>query len=580
MKLELGGYKNLLSKYLRTQKLNVILLALVLVGNIGVQLINPQISCYFIDEAKKGAAVKDLTMVALMFIGIAFAQQLFNIASTYLGQNVAWRATNDIRIDLVKHCMNLDMSFHKEHQSGELIERVDGDVSELFNLFSNVALNILNNILLLIGILMLLFREGLIIGIGMTIFAVVSICFLWYVKTKTQGHWIKASKVNAEFYGFLGEQISSAEDIASSGARKYIMSQFYNTMRKMFPIINKANLTWATMWSATFIIFALGNVMAFGLSAYLWKKGLITIGTVYLIFSYTELLRRPIEQIRVNLQELQVSSASIVRIKELFDIKSKIKYGRDTFDVSKSLAVEVKNISFEYEAGVDVLTNVSLNVKEGKVLGILGHTACGKTTLARLLVRLYDVTSGEILLNSKNINTISPEELTKNIAYVTQNVQIFTASVRDNITMFNKNVEDETILNIIKDLDLMQWYEKFSKGLDTMLYAGGRNLSAGEAQLLAFVRAFLKNPRLIILDEATSRIDPITEQLIERALNKLLKNRTGIIIAHRLWTLQRADDILVLQNGRVIEFGSREKLLKNSQSNYYNLLQMGIEEAK
>lgn len=580
MKSQLKGYNNLLFKYLRTQKLNVILLALVLGGNIGMQLINPQISRYFIDEAKNGAAVKSLTMAALMFIAIAFIQQLFNIASTYLGQNVAWKATNDIRIDLVEHCINLDMSFHKEHQSGELIERVEGDVSELFNLFSNVALNVINNFLLLIGILLLLFREGLIIGIGMAVFAVVSVCFLWYVKTKTQVQWIKASEVKAEFYGLLGEQISSTEDIASSGARKYVMSQFYNMMRKMFPIINKANLTWATMWSATFIIFAFGNVIAFGLSAYLWKKGLITVGTVYLIFSYTELLRRPIEQIRVNLQELQVSSASIVRIKELFDIKSKIIDGRDTLDLSKSLAVEVKNVCFEYEDGVEVLKNVSLKVKEGKVLGILGHTGCGKTTLVRLLVRLYDVTNGEILLNNKNIKTITSEELTKNIAYVTQNVQIFTASVRDNITMFNKNVKDEAILNIIKALHLMQWYDKFPKGLDTMLYAGGRNLSAGEAQLLAFVRVFLKNPRLIILDEATSRIDPITEQLIERALSKLLKNRTCIIIAHRLWTLQRADDILVLQNGRVIEVGSREKLLKNSQSNYYNLLKVGIEEAK
>lgn len=578
MKKQSKGYIRFLLKYLKTQRPRVLLLAVVLAAIVGLQLINPQISRYFIDEASKGSTTKNLILAAILFIGVAFVQQLFNIASTYLGENVAWKATNDMRIDLIEHCIDLDMSFHKEHQPGELIERVDGDVSELFGLFSNVILNVVNNLLLLIGVLVLLFREGFIVGISLTIFALFAIWLLWFVKSKTEGRWVKASEVNAEFYGFLGEQLSSTEDIASNGAKKHVMREFYKRIRKMFPVIIDAKMTWSSMWSATMIIFALGNVIAFGVSAYLWKKGLISVGTAYLIFNYTETLRRPIEQIRVNLQELQMSGASVVRVKELFDIKSKLKDGKNTLSSSKALDINIKNINFEYEEGVGVLKNISLDLKPGRILGVLGHTGSGKTTLARLLVRLYDVNSGEILYDGKNIDTISLDELSKNIAYVTQNVQIFTATVRNNITLFNDDIKDETILNIIEDLGLKEWLNNLPNGLDTLLEGGNGSLSAGESQLLAFIRVFLKNPRLIILDEATSRIDPITEQLIERALNKLLKDRTCIIIAHRLWTLDRADDILVLQNGNVVEFGEREKLLNDTESRYHNLLQHGIEE--
>ncbi|MFD3156380.1 ABC transporter ATP-binding protein [Haloimpatiens sp. FM7330] len=578
MKLRLKEYINLFSKYLKSQKLSVILLVLVLAVSIGLQLINPQITRYFIDAAKEGALAKNLTIAAIMYIGVAIVRQVFNIIFTYLGENIAWKVTNDLRIDLIEHCINLDMSFHKAHKPGELIERVDGDVSQLFGLFSNIILNIISNFLLLVGILLVLLREDWRISLGLTLFSIIAMYFLWYVKSKTQDYWVKASEINAEFYGFLGEHISSTEDIASSGAKNYVMNKFYKIIRKMFPIIKKANLTWASMWSATLIIFAVGNIIAFTLSSYLYKKGLISVGTVYLIFNYTELLRRPIEEIRVNLQELQVSGASIIRVKELFDIKSKMKDGTSNTSLSKPLSVKFNKVDFEYEKGVKVLQNISLNVKSGRVLGILGHTGSGKTTLARLLVRLYDVNSGEILLNEKNIADISSEELSKNIDYVTQNVQLFSSTVRDNITLFNNDIKDEIILNIIENLGLGEWYDNIPNGLDTIIETGGGNLSAGEAQLLAFVRVFLRNPGLIILDEATSRIDPVTEQLIESALNKLLKNRTCIIIAHRLCTLERADDILVLENGNIVECGEREELLNNDESKYYNLLQHNIEE--
>lgn len=240
-------------------------------------------------------------------------------------------------------------------------------------------------------------------------------------------------------------------------------------------------------------------------------------------------------------------------------------------------ALVLDQIFFEYEEKVPVLKNVSLTLNSGKVLGILGHTGCGKSTLARLIVRFYDPVSGRIILNGKPLKSIGKEDLRNQIAYVTQEVQLFHASVRDNITFFNEDIKDSFIVEKIYEMGLKDWYENLSSGLDTMIYAGG-GMSSGEAQLLTLVRLFLKNPQLLILDEASARLDPITERLVDQALSKLMEGRACIIIAHRLKTVERADDILILESGSILEYGKREALLQDKASKLNELLHYGMEE--
>jgi ATP-binding cassette subfamily B protein len=211
-------------------------------------------------------------------------------------------------------------------------------------------------------------------------------------------------------------------------------------------------------------------------------------------------------------------------------------------------------------------------------LGLLGRTGSGKTTLARLVFRLYDPSAGRIALDGIDIDQPTLDVLRSRVAMVTQDVQLFQASVRDNLTFFNPGIPDERIHAVIEELELGDWYDNLSEGLDTRLETGGRGLSAGEAQLLAFTRVFLRDPGLVILDEASSRLDPATEQLIERAIDRLLRNRTAIVIAHRLGTVQRADEIMILRDGRIVEYGERERLAANPDSRFYHLLQTGLEE--
>lgn len=578
MNTPLKKYSGFLSKYLKPLKWKIAILTLLLGMNIALQLISPRIIRFFIDGAQKNAAPKKLIYAAVLFMGAAILQQIIILLSTYLSQKVGWRATNSLREDLIEKVLGLDMDFHKSHQPGELIERVDGDVTNLFNYFSKLFINLLSNGVLLLGILILLFLEDIRIGLALTIFVAATVFILCKMQMKATKAWDVEREADAKMYGFLGEGLTAIEDIRSNGAVSYIMYGFQKQLQKIYPIKVKANMRGYSMWMITDGMFALGIAASLGVGGYLWKAGVITIGTVYLVFDYTRRLEGPIRQIRAQLEDLQKAGASIKRVNGLLTLDSKLIDGTGTKLEEGPISVSVKDIAFNYDSDTPVLKDVSLSLDKGKILGVLGRTGSGKTTLARLIVRLYDIENGELCLNEKGIKSIPLESLRKKVAYVTQDVQLFNATVRDNITFFNRDITDETILNTINDIGLGRWYESFKDGLDTMIDSGGGNLSSGEAQLLAFVRVFLKNPGLVILDEASSRLDPITEGLIEKAMSKLVENRTCIIIAHRLHTIHRADDILILDNGSIIEYGDRCELMEDKDSNFYRLLQTGIEE--
>lgn len=578
LKIPIKEYIKLLSKYLKPLLPQVILLGFLLAGSIGLQLVNPQIIRYFIDAVTGNGADKNLVSAALLYIGLAVVQQIIAVFATYISQDIGWKSTNELRCHLALHCIKLDMSFHKEHQSGELIQRVDGDVTALFELLSKFSVNLLTNIGLIIGAVVLLFGIDLRVGTVMAIYCFLAFFLFGRIQKASIPYNLKDREINAKFFGFIGEQISCTEDVRSNGASPNVMHCFYDFLRKWAPFRIKCGVSFYSPWMAVQMVSQIGNFTGLGLGAYLWSRDIISIGSIYLIFKYTDLLIRPLNQMRRQFQDLQNASSSIVRINELLNIKSKVVDGNSGHLPYDALSVSMDDVSFDYEEGVSVIKNITLNIPAGRVLGILGRTGSGKTTLARLLARFYDVQKGEIRLGGEVIKNIPLKELRNHIAYVTQEVQLFKATIRDNLSFFNKDITDDTIMKAICEIGLKPWFDSMPQGLDTILDSQGGGLSAGEAQLLAFVRAFLKNPGLIILDEASSRLDPVTENLIEKAIDKLLNGRTAIIIAHRLKTIQRADDILILENGKILEQGSRTDLLNNENSHFYHLIRSGIEE--
>src|SRR5947209_6798285 len=421
MSLPVKRYLALLVTYLKPQWGRTLLMGVLLLVNVGLQLLGPQMVRFFIDTVIARGPSSILALYALLLVAITLVDESVTVATTYLSESVAWTATNQMRTDLLAHCLSLDMGFHKARTAGEMIERIDGDVDALSNFFSQFVLFLLCNVL-----------------------------------------------------------------------------------RPLLRSYRRSVMAGALSSATTLRIFVLGSALMMGLGAYLWSIGLITLGTVYLFWSYTDLLSQPIQQIRNQLQDLQQAEACIQRIEQLFSTQSAIQESEQRIELPPGpLSVAFHNVTFGYNVGEPVLREVSFDIAPGRVLGILGRTGSGKTTLGRLLFRLYDAQEGEISLGGYPVKALVLRGLRQCIGMVTQDVQLFNASVRDNLTFFNRAIDDARLLQVIDTVGLSMWYQTLLSGLDSMLGADGQGLSAGEAQLLAFARVFLKDPGLVIFDEAS-----------------------------------------------------------------------------
>ena len=578
MKVPWRHYWELLAKHITPQKGRFVALSALLLTNIGLQVVNPQIMRYFVDAASAGREVRALALAALAFIGLAILQQAIGVGASYVGENVAWTATNALRAELARHCLTLDMGFHNDSSPGELIERIDGDVSELANFFSQLVIRIVGNVLLLLGILIALALEDWRLGLGYGIFATGALLLLNRVKDIAIAPQKAMRAANADLFGFIEERLAGTEDIRSCGAVEFCIRGLY---RLQAVILKHWRQSSRMYWVINFVggmMMMVAHALAFVGGFYLYRRGIITLGTAYLVLYYTNIIGRPIHELTQHVESLQTIGASTERLADLRHIAPQIVDGPGAEFPAGALSLELGDVSFSYVADEPVLAELSFRLEPGRVLGLLGRTGSGKTTIARLLFRLYDPTAGVVRLGDVDIRQAKARAVRERVALVTQDVQLFQATVRDNLTFFNHSIPDERILAVLEDLELGDWFRSLPQGLDTKLEPGGQGLSAGEAQLLAFTRVFLRNPGLVILDEASSRLDRLTEQRIERAIDKLLQQRTAIIIAHRLGTVQRADDILILEKGRLMEQGERTRLAADPDSRFYHLLQTGLEE--
>ncbi len=591
-----ADYRSLLGTYLRPQQGRVAVLAALLAGSIGLQLLNPQILRTFIDATQTQGAPALLFGTALGFLGVGIMQRVITLVTTYISLKVGWAATNALRADLTLHCLRLDMPFHKTHTPGELIERVDGDVALLARFFSQFLIRAAGNALLVIGILFLIYREDWRAGLALTCYTVIVVGALAALQNFGVRRFTASRQADAEMYGFLEERFAGTEDIRGVGAEGYVLHRLYELMRVVTRTGRQGAMAGSLGYVVTNFLFITGYGLGLALGAILYQGGNVTIGTAFLIVYYVGMMADPLDNIRGQAHDLQRATSGITRIGELFRLRPQVQETAQTPLPAGPLAVTFDQVSFAYNDGPPpngadtpapeegdgpdlVLHDVSFDLPPGRILGVLGRTGSGKTTITRLLFRLYDPTAGQIRLGGVDIRDTTFAGLGTAVGMVTQDVQLFQASVRDNLTFFNSGIDDTHLDRALAELDLGDWVAAMPDGLNTRLASGGGGMSAGEAQLLAFIRVLLKDPGLIILDEAASRLDPVTERRMEHAVDRLLEGRTGIIIAHRLHTVQRADDILILEEGRVVEYGPRAALAADPTSRFARLLQTGLEEA-
>ena len=572
------SYTQFLIRYLRPHRGKAVLLAVCLFSAVGLQLYIPQIVRSFIDLAAGRGPAGELGRLALTYLALAFANQGLSAASTYLSANVGWSATNALRADLFRHALSLDMAYHKDRTPGEMIERIDGDVTSVSNFFSQFVVRVSAALLLTIGVLCLLWREDWRVGLAMTLFTLVAAAVLHWRREIAVSPTREERDATARLFGFIEERLTGIDDIRANGAGRYVMHRFLEVQREWFA---KALHAWwirSTIWLSMGVLFASGYVLTLGLGIGLYLAGAVTLGTVYLFYNYMTMLEAPLDQITQQLQEFQRAAAGMRRVRELFDAERTVHDGEHDVAPRRAHSVEFQDVRFRY-AESEVLKGISFRLEPGEKLGLIGRTGSGKTTLVRLLFRLYDATGGRILLDGDDLTGARIDSLRQRIGLVTQDVQLFHGTVGENITFFDSAIPEARIKQVIEEVGIRTWADSLREGLDTPLEASGSGLSAGESQLLAFVRVFLKDPGLVILDEPSSRLDPATERLLARAVDRLLEDRTAIIIAHRLETVGRVDKLMVLADGRIIEFGPREKLAQDPGSRYHALLALSADAA-
>ncbi|MCU0522880.1 MAG: ABC transporter ATP-binding protein/permease [Anaerolineae bacterium] len=591
-------YRALLGTYLSPLRRQIVLLAVLLFGSIGLQLWTPQILRQFIDTAQRTAAqqtaaqgsigdqsggVPDVLLrKAVLFFALVVIGRVVQVGATYVTQNVRWRATNRMRGDLAGHCLGLDMPFHNEQTPGSIIERIDGDVDVLSNFFSQFVLQVVGNAALLMGILVLLFREDWRIGVTFLVFVSLVAWVLVKSVSITAPLWKAQRQASSELFGFLEERLSGTEDIRANGAVAYVLRGLQKAVSQLYVRSQKAFMLSVSLnWGFSEGMLALGTVLALALGGYLMLQGRLTIGAVYLVFHYNTMLQWPLNQLARQLRDLQSATGSIERIQELFNTASKVQ-DPDPAQAQPlpagALTVHFDAVTFRYEDDDPILKELSWRLGAGEVLGILGRTGSGKTTSTRLLCRLYDPEAGAVRVGGVDLRHVPIDDLRRRVGIVTQDVQLFEATVRENLTLFDDSISDDTILSVVDELGLGTWLEDLPDGLDTELQGNSAGLSAGEAQLLAFTRVFLRDPGLVILDEASSRLDPLTERLMERAIDHLFRGRTAVIVAHRLATVQRATKIMILEDGHIVEYGDRLSLAADPLSRFSHLLHTGLEE--
>ncbi len=576
MKLPIAEFWLLLRRYLIPQGTRVAWMSLFLLLGIGLQVLNPQIARRFVDATQNTGDTSNLTVLAVLFIIAALVSSGLRAVAAYVSNDVAWRSTNALRADLAAHTLNLGMDFHKSRPPGEMIERIDGDVNALSGFFSSFVVSLGGNALLLIGVLLALTIQDWRLGLAFTVYSIIGAIVLT-LSSRFATAWQEEREKAAQFYGFLGEVLNATEDIRGNGAVAWVLRRMRLEMRALFQVRLNANIKGSIVWGASIIFWVTADALTYGLGSSFYRDGTLSLGAVYMVMHYAWMVAEPIDRFRQQMQELQRAEASIARVRELFAFQPSIVTGVKSLPKQTGgLPVYLEHVSFAYEDNVLVLDNVNLQLEAGSVLGLLGRTGSGKTTLARLLFRFYDPQQGSVQIAGQDIRHFDLAQYRAGIALVTQDVQLFQATLRDNLTFFDTTISDTRLLEALHSLGLADWFAALPKGLDTALTAD--SLSSGEAQLVALARTFLRDPKLIILDEASARLDPATEHHLERALDKLLEHRTVIIIAHRLKTVERATHILVLQQGKVLEFGQRQALARNPNSSFAELRRVGLEE--
>lgn len=560
-----------LVKYMKPYGVKIAAVLLLMLIVTGVGLLSPMLLKIAIDDFIGTKDVKGLALIGAGLIGLNLISMYASKYATFNMNKTTHNILRTIRQELYEHIQKLSFAFFDERPVGKILARVVGDVNSLSELFNKSVTTVIPQVLTLVFVTIIMFSMNVklaLVSMAMLPPLCVGLAGIQIISRK---RWQVFRQKRSNLNGFTHESFSGMRIIQNFTFEKESGKRFKNSVGEMRSgFINAVKLNdW--LWPIVEVSFGASTLIVFLVGANLARSGEVSIGTITAFISYTSMFWRPILNIASYYNTLITNFAAAERIFEIMDVKPGIDE-LESADVMPKIKgrVEFENVSFAYEKDTQVLHNVSFKVKPGENIALVGPTGAGKTTITSLISRFYDTTEGRVLIDGKDVSKVNLNSLRSQMGVMLQDTFLFSDSIKENIRYGKLDATDEEIIAAAKAVSAHDFIMKLEKGYDTQVNERGSRLSVGQRQLISFARALLANPRILILDEATSNIDTATEILVQKGINKLLSGRTSFVIAHRLSTIRDCDRIMVIDDGEIVEAGTHEELL-NLRGAYYKL---------
>lgn len=560
-----------LLSYLNSYKSQVFIVLILLIFVMAVNLMNPYLLKVAVDENISNRDINGL-------IKIGFAMVILNslsmLASRFRILKMSSITNNillNIRHNLYSHIQKLSFSFFDERPVGKILARIIGDVNSLQDLFNNSVTNFIPQILTIICVGVMMFYLNAKLALASIMLLPLLALLMFMIQILSRRRWQTYRKKRSNFNAYTHEDFSGIKVVQSFAAEEKTSSTFFILVKDMMDsFINAVRLN-DLFWPLVDICWGFGMVILYWYSSKLIPEGSLTIGTIMAFGMYIGMFWRPILEISNFYNTLIMNFAAAERIFEIMDVKPDISNSINSVEMPEIKGqVEFRNVSFEYENGATVLDHVSFKVNAGETIALVGPTGSGKTTIVNLISRFYDTKSGSVLIDGRNVTDVEIESLRNQMGIMLQDTFLFSSTIKENIEYGKIGASNEEIIAAARAVTAHDFIMKLENGYNTKINERGSRLSVGQRQLISFARALLADPKILVLDEATSNIDTETEKLVQSGIQKLLHGRTSFVIAHRLSTIRNCDRILVVDKGKIAEYGNHEELMK-MKGIYYNL---------
>ncbi len=560
--------------YIRPYRGSAYLAIVCLLLGSAFSVVQPYLTKVAIDRYIRNDNLSGLNRVAVLYIVTLILVFGLSFAQTWLINLMGQKIMCDLRMEIFRHLQRLDVAFFDKNPVGRLMTRVTTDVDALNELFTAGVISVFEDVFMLSGIIISLFLLNHRLALSIVAILPLLILVTLMFKIKVRDSYRRVRTAIARINAFLQENITGAAVVQIFGQEKKQYGKFTRINKEHLDANLQGIFYYAIFYPILELISALAIALIIWYGGHQVLGGTLTLGTLVAFIQYSDRFFRPISDLSEKYTILQAAMASSERIFKLLDTKASIESPKtpSAAAVQKG-SIEFRNVSFAYNPGEPVLHDICFKVEPGQKIAVVGATGAGKSTIISLLSRFYDVEQGEILIDGQNIKSFNLQALRSSVGIVLQDVFLFSGSIGENIRMGNNGISDDDVRQAAETVHASGFISELPNQFASKVGERGASLSVGQKQLLAFARALAYNPKILILDEATSSIDTETEILIRDAIEKLMADRTSIIIAHRLSTVQNADRIIVLHHGRIRETGTHQELLR-LRGIYWKLYQL------